>query len=88
MNTTSISITDIYRMLLPLSNDNKRWLGERLIADTGRKDRRHTAGKLIFPHINKEHKISQETMELVIGPMPKGFDFDKVKDEMWEEFAK
>ncbi len=44
--------------------------------------------KLNFPHINKNKPISKETLDLVIGKLPKNFDVEKVQDEMWEEFAK
>ncbi len=88
-NPASLSINDIYRMLLPLSNSSKMWLGKKLIADAS-SNRKLTTEKrhLVFPHISKNKKVSAKAMSLVIGEMPKDFDYDKARDEMWEEFAK
>lgn len=88
-NPASVSINDVYRMLLPLSNSSKIWLGKKLIADANR-NRKQTNGKrdLVFPHISKDKRVSSKAMSLVIGEMPKGFDYDKATNEMWEEFAK
>lgn len=87
-NPTSVSINDVYRMLLPLSNSSKMWLGKKLIADASRSDKGNGKRRLVFPHVPKDRRISAKAMSMVIGKMPENFDFDKATDEMWEDFAK
>lgn len=75
-------------MLLPLSNSSKMWLGKKLIADARSNEKLAGKRTLVFPHISKNRKISAKTMSMVIGEMPKNFDYDKATDEMWEDFAR
>ena len=45
------------------------------------------SGGLVFPSINPQMEISADTMSMVIGKLPDGFDVDAVTAEMWEHLA-
>lgn len=87
MNKT-LTLNDIFLMLSTLSDSDQLWLSDKLRSNVKKETNAEKLAKLKFPHIPKNRKISAETMSMVIGPMPEGFDFDKATDEMWEEFAK
>ena len=43
---------------------------------------------LVFPHIDTQMAISDDTMNMVVGKLPDDFDVDKATEEMWECFAR
>lgn len=60
-----LSLNDIYLMLAGLSNDNKKWLVERLIMDVS-----HSTTKSIeFPQIPKDRPVSKEVLDMVVGTL-------------------
>lgn len=81
---TSISINEIYAMLTSLSDQNKKWLADKLVADITRTKDVKT---LCYPRLRKDRAISKQVMEMSIGTLPSDFDFDKESEKMWEELA-
>jgi hypothetical protein len=62
-------------------------LAEKLIENVKEQGKQEKK-ELVFPKIDKSEPISEKTLSLVIGTLPKDFDVQKATDEMWEEFAK
>lgn len=50
-------------------------------------DEEEKSGGLVFPSIDPQIEISADTMSMVIGKLPDGFDVDAVTAEMWERLA-
>jgi hypothetical protein len=83
----TISLNTMFNMLQPLSPSNKKWLADRLYEDIKRQ-KKIVSKELVFPHLPADFKVSAETHEGTIGHLPKGVDFEKETEKMWEEWAK
>lgn len=73
-----------YLQGLSLSSEERHWLADKLLEKKGKKVKK----ELVFPHIDADFKLSTELQEMVLGPVPEGFDIDKELEQMWEERAK
>ena len=69
---------------LSLSSEDRHWLADKLLE---KKEKKETK-ELVFPHIEDDFKLSPKLQEMVLGPVPDGFDIDKELEQMWEERAK
>lgn len=43
---------------------------------------------IVIPHLEKDHPISPEVLEMTFPPAPEGFDPDAELDKMWEKMVK
>ena len=76
-----------YLQGLSLSLEDRHWLADKLLEKKEKKAKK-AKKELVFPHIDADFKISPELQEMVLGPVPEGFDIDKELEQMWEERAK
>lgn len=84
MNAT-VSMESILNLLQSFSDDNKKWLADKLYEQIGHGKKEK---ELVFPHRAKGKTVSPEVERLSIGKLPEGFDFERETDKMWEEWAK
>ena len=73
-----------YLQGLSLSSEDRHWLADKLLEKKEKKAKK----ELVFPHIDADFNMSPELQEMVLGPVPEGFDIDKELEQMWEERAK
>lgn len=73
-----------YIQSMSLNAKSLKWLGNKLIETANEKEHK----ELEFPSIPKDWKVSQKVMDMSIGSLPNGIDWDKETDKMWEDFAK
>ena len=59
-----------------------RRLGTRLIEVADREEPKRN-----YPKIPRNREVSKKTLDMVIGPMPKNFDWELETGKMWEEMA-
>ena len=76
-----------YLQGLSLSLEDRHWLADKLLEKKEKKAKK-AKKELVFPHIDADFKMSPELQEMVLGPVPEGFDIDKELEQMWEERAK
>lgn len=96
-HTISINEENTYWSLLKgLSKEMKlkliKRLSESLLATTAvtpediTSESKHK--EISYPLISKDRKVSNKVMNMAIGPLPEGLDWDKETDKMWEELAR
>lgn len=85
-----------WNLLKGLSRDMKLRLIKRLSESlldtttviTGDIPQKSNQNTKAFPTISKNRKISRKVMNMAIGPLPEGMDWDKETEKMWEELAR
>ena len=77
----------IYNLVKTLSNDNKKWLADKLY-ESAATDTNSRESKLVFPKISKDRQPSPEILAMTLGAAPEGFDFEAEKEKVLEELAK
>lgn len=77
----------IYNLVKTLSDDNKRWLADKLY-ESAKTDVQYSEVKLDFPKISRYRQPSKEILDMTLGPAPQGFDFDLEKSKVLEDMAK
>lgn len=102
MNAISLNNLWSYLQGLSLTASNQRWLANHLMEAAERTESTNKKGvstnsqavstsskkEIVFPKIPKDYKPSPHVLAMTCGPLPKGFDLEKVLDEMWEERAR
>ncbi|MDO4164880.1 MAG: hypothetical protein Q4D56_10955 [Bacteroides sp.] len=76
---------------LSLSDENVRWLASKLLESTEHKREQTKDEKkkaLVFPKIPRDYKPSPKVLDMTIGSLPQGADWDKETEKMWEEMAR
>ena len=84
MNAT-VSMESILNLLQSFSDDNKKWLADKLYEQIGHGKKEK---ELVFPHIPKDYKLSRETLRMVEDRLPVEIDVETEEKRMWEDWAK
>lgn len=82
----TVSLDSIWNLIQSLSLDSQKWIADKLHEkiEQEKKDVPHIA----FPHRPANKEISPETRAMSMGPLPKGFDFERETEKMWEEWTR